>query len=803
MNKNQRIEKIKNHLKQIELEKNNLLQELDQLEKSINNKKPEYIGIRSFPNVPESPSERIELFLKLFCCRQDVFPKLWENKKKNSKGYSPACHNEWNNQYCNKKNVKCSDCKNQFFIEFDDKIAYQHLTGKLTIGTYSIDKYDNCIFLAADFDQSSWKKDVIAYKQSAEELQIQVAIERSRSGNGAHAWIFFSESVKAKQARQLGEIILTKALKNNNSLSLDSYDRFFPNQDYLPSGGFGNLIALPLQKKPREKGNSVFLDENIIPYVNQWDYLSNLFLLSSNDLSTILNQFINDIKDDFIPFFSDSEINISEKIFKSDLSAPIDINKTITLVLKEQIYLNITELPGMSVKALQKLATFANPKYFEMQKLRFSTWNIPKYIFCGDYYNNILTLPRGLLNDIVQLLERNNAEVTVDDKRVTVPKIKVKFQGELYKEQKKAVKKLLQYDNGVLVAPTGTGKTVIACAMITKRLKPSLILVHRSELIEQWIEKLTSFIQDLTQKDIGVLGGARKKLKGKIDIAMLQTLTRKKDIKKLLSQYEHIIIDECHHIPAVSFENVLKEIPARYFLGLTATPQRKDGFQNIIFMQCGKIRHTIDDFYKASQKRHVIFKETNFFFSDKNSKTIDMHILWDMMIKYSERNREIVNDIKRSINENRNIIVLTNRKEHISTLNEMLLQESIFNNIFTISGDTSKKERRETKLEINNIVKNKNNFCLIATGSLLGEGFDIPELDTLILAMPVSFKGRIIQYAGRLHRNIDEEIKDIRIYDYVDTCNGLTISMFKKRIPAYKKMGYIFETESVKIEKYI
>ncbi|MCK4906443.1 MAG: DEAD/DEAH box helicase [Spirochaetes bacterium] len=677
-----------------------------------------------------------------------------------------------------------------------------HLLGKHTIGTYAINQNDTCTFLAADFDKSNWKEDVIAYKDAASELGVDVSLEISRSGNGAHVWIFFSEPVPAKEARQLGSIILSNAASRHISLSLDSYDRFFPNQDYIPNGGFGNLIALPLQKTPRENGKTVFVDESFKPFENQWEYLSGVKLLDMNDTVQIIQTSLDEMPDEIPIYPNDVDVHLAEKILKSNIIDCPEITEPVEITLYNRVFINVSNIPSEIVFALKKIGIFANPEYFKKQRNRFSTWNTPKYICCAEIEDNILSLPRGLQENVISFLSDNEATVKSKDNRPDIPDCEIQFSGKLYPYQKKAVTEIAKHNHAVLVAPTGIGKTIMACSLIATRKKPVLILLHRSELITQWIDKLTSSLENIEKKDIGVLGSGRKKLKGTVDIAMIQTMSKKVELEDVFKQYDFIIIDECHHVPAVSFEAVLNSFSAHYFLGLTATPQRKEGDQAIIYMQCGPIRYEVEDIAATFQNRMVIFRETPINDKIQNSR-LAMHQIWEEICDNPERNQLICNDVSKVISEERIPLILSDRKSHIEKLNNCLqntLSENI--DIYTLTGDLGKKARRETIQKIRESINQQKKFCILATGALIGEGFDIPELNTLFLTMPISFKGRLIQFAGRLHRQSEDD-KEILIYDYVDSTSGLTISMFKKRIATYKSMSYKLICKSAKLERWI
>jgi superfamily II DNA or RNA helicase len=785
-NNRDRVIEIKAELLQLESRRQILLSELNELSTQDNKdeKQVNFLGKKAFRKEPETPEEKIELFLTLFCARRDVFPSYWENKKTGKKGYSPVCSNEWKYGVCFKPKVKCRACSNQSFISFDASSVKDHLMGKTAMGSYAINNQDKSVFLAADFDKSTWREDIRSYNRAAAEMNIQVATEISKSGNGAHAWIFFKEHVPAKKARRLGEIILSRAMECQNNFNLDSYDRFFPNQDLLPSGGFGNLIALPLQRNYRNNGFCVFLDFDFNIISNQWEYLSQLHCLTENDLDNILNEtalYTHNLD----PL---DAMKVAESILKnSGYKTEVTYTGKVTLTIKGQISIPLKVLPAKIILKLKKSATFANPTYFEAQRMRFSTWNIPKYIFCGDNDSMNLYLPRGLLPQIQQILKDYGFAVSVEDLRNSNNQIDISFSGTLFEYQRAAAVSLQKKDNTVLVAPTGTGKTIIALYMISLRKSKTLILVHRSTLIEQWINALCDFIPEIKRKDIGVLGAGRKKLKGTIDIAMLQSIANIENLEERTTGYDFLIIDECHRVPTVTFEPVLKTINARYILGLTATPHRKDRFESIIFMQCGPIAYTVEDVNLQSQERKVFFRNTEL---PGIGNLSSIQELWEYLIESEERNEHIGSDLLNILSENRSPLIISDRTEHLDILIE-LLKGKTDASIFTLKGTMGKKEKKETIAAVRDHIDTKKQFCLFSTGSLIGEGFDLPELDTMVITMPISFKGRLTQYVGRLHRQNSPDKKEIAVYDYVDTCSGMTISMFKKRLSAYKRLGYI------------
>ncbi|MFN8847555.1 MAG: TOTE conflict system archaeo-eukaryotic primase domain-containing protein [Bdellovibrionales bacterium] len=787
-----RISDIEIRLEEIDKERRNLAAELSHLrtKQTPQEEMPALIGATT-ALAPQNPDQKIELFLGLFQARSSVYPKLWENSQKGTKGYSPACRNEWVKELCGKPKIKCTDCPNQAFLKLDSQAVRDHLQGKHTIGTYAICEDDSCRFLAADFDGKGWAADVLAYKSAGRELGIQIEIERSRSGNGAHAWIFFLDSLPSRLARQLGTIIIARAQASRHAMSLETYDRFFPNQDYLPKGGFGNLIALPLQKAPREKNNSIFLDEKLEPVQDQWGHLAQIRRLSWANVQQILNQQTQENSDQLI-HFEDIAVASAEKALDAGRRKVIAgcYPGNIEIQCGAQLSIKLDRLPSEIIAAFKRTATFANPKFFELERMRFSTWKTPRFIFCGELQPDHLILPRGSLDTCLEIAKKAGSSVVLSDLKPQFKKLKVSFSGELSSSQKKAVAQICTQEIGVLVAPPGAGKTVMGCNIIAKRKVSTLILVHRMPLLEQWKMQISTFL-GIEIKKIGTLGGQKKKQTGEIDIGMLQTLANLEDPEEALAGYGQIIIDECHHIPAVSFEAILKKCSPRYVLGLTATPYRKDGHQAIIHMQCGPVRHEIKHVDGPILNKKVIVRETTFKMPEELGQQPAIHLVWENLVVDRARLDLVAQDLRNSLMEKRFPLIISERKEHLEMLAQVFKEKlsDLNARAFTLTGGLGKKTRAAILNDLNSTLKTETRPYILATGSFIGEGFDMPELDTLIIAMPVSFKGKLIQYAGRLHR-VSAEKKDVIIYDYLDSSSALTVSMFRKRLAAYKTMGY-------------
>lgn len=794
-----RISAIESRLEELADERNVLVSELAKLRTvaPADGELPAVRGCPAIAKTPESSDEKVALFLKLFRARESVFPKLWENKSKGTKGYSPVCRNEWVPGICRKPQVKCSECPSQAFPKLDEQAVRDHLQGKHTIGTYALRENDTCIFLAADFDGDGWRQDVLAYRAAARELGIQVEIERSRSGDGAHGWIFFAEPIPARVARQLGTVIVARALASRHAMSLDTYDRFFPNQDTVPKGGFGNLIALPLQKAPRDAGCSVFLDEKLEPLADQWAALAAARRTSADEVRGILNSQFSENTFALV-HFEDEAVASAERALDSGNHKIVagSYLGQIEIELSAQLYIKIDGLPSSILSAMKRTAIFANPKFFELERMRFSTWKTPRFIFCGETRAGQLILPRGRLDACLEIAKKAGSSVVVKDLRPRLSELKVEFKGELSDQQKWAVASVVKSDIGVLVAPPGAGKTVMGCAVIAERKTSTLVLVHRMPLLEQWRIQISTFL-GISPNKIGILGGARKKQTHEIDVGMLPTLAKLKNPEELLSKYGQIIIDECHHIPAVSFEAALKKIPARYVLGLTATPYRKDGHQAIIHMQCGPVRYELKEVDGPKLSKRVIVRETSFKMPDDAGPQPPIHLVWERLVADPERLEIVARDLRESLEAGRFPLVISERKEHLALLMQLFDERLADLKVkgFVLTGGMGKKARAAVLSEIQLAPEAGIKPYVLATGSFIGEGFDLPALDTLIIAMPVSFKGKLIQYAGRLHRASPGK-SDTIIYDYLDASSALTVSMFRKRITAYRKMDYQIETQS-------
>lgn len=744
---------------------------------------------------PQTPSEKVALFLELFGARRSVYPKRWENQKTGKSGYAPACDNEWRAGICEKPKVKCAECLHQRFPCLDDRSVEGHLRGAHTLGVYTIATDDTCRFLAADFDGDGWADDVRAYRDAAEKVGVAVAIERSRSGNGAHAWIFFHEPVPAVLARRLGTILVAKASSLRPTLSLGAYDRLFPNQDTLPPGGFGNLIALPLAKGPRQHGNTLFLDAQMQPIVDQWNFLASLARLTRGDLERILGRIApmpslgahtqnSSASEDFALQNDTDLLGLSHPRVRSGM-----LTGEVTVRLDAQIHLP-RSLPTPLLAGLRRLATFPNPVFHEKLRLRFPTYDTPRFLFAGEWHPDRLVLPRGILDRCLALLESAGGTVALQDTRQTGTRVKWKFEGELRQEQETAIREMLKEYTGVLCAPPGAGKTVMGCALIARARTSALILVHRAVLLDQWRNTAMRFL-GLKRKEIGLWRSQSPRLTRRLDIAMLPSLARAENLEAAMSGYGLVIVDECHHVPAASFEVVLKACPSRRIYGLTATPARKDRLEKLLFAQCGPIRHTLVA-TSTGEAKIVKVRYTTVAVPSDAGPRLPIHAFCEALVQDKGRIEVIVADLAACVAAGRSPLVLADRKAYLDRLESAFVAHTTGTACFRFDGQLGKKARSEVLRQIEKCYDTGKTFVLFATASLIGEGFDLPRLDTLILSMPLSFKGRLIQYAGRLNR-VHESKNDALIFDYLDENHALTNAMFRRRLAGYKELGYRIE----------
>jgi superfamily II DNA or RNA helicase/very-short-patch-repair endonuclease len=750
-----------------------------------------------------SPSEaKIALFRSLFRGREDVYPRRFESRKTGRAGYSPACANEWTQGICAKPKIKCSECPHQRFLPVTDEVIRWHLSGQdddghdFVMGVYPMLLDETCFLLAADFDKTKWQDDVAAFWETCRQMNLPVALERSRSGKGGHIWFLFDEAVPAILARKLGAHILTETMERRPDVGLDSYDRFFPNQDTLPQGGFGNLIALPLQKRPRESGNSVFLDERFTPFPDQWEFLSSIRRINRSEVEERVR--LAEAKGQVIGVRLAPESDEVETTpwmappsrRKKDVPIVGPMPKALELTLGNQIYIAKEALPPALRNRLIRLAAFQNPEFYKAQAMRLSTYDKPRIIACAEDYPQHIGLPRGCLDDLLQTLSALNIKPVVHNQRNPGEPLDVTFQGELRPEQTVAAQAMLAHDMGVLAATTAFGKTVVAAWLIAQRGVNTLVLVHRRQLQQQWVERLSAFL-GMPVRAIGRIGGGRKKPTGLLDVAVIQGLVRKGIVDDLVANYGHLVVDECHHLSAQSFELVARQAKAKFVTGLSATVTRKDGHHPIIFMQCGPVRYRGNTKQQAAAhpfEHKVIVRPTGFRPIRPANPNVrqQFHELYEELIADEERNRLIHQDVIQTLREGRSPLVLTERNEHLDSLSKQLGPE--VRHLMVLRGGMRKKELDAIPARLAAIPAGETRVIL-ATGRYVGEGFDDARLDTLFLTLPISWHGTIAQYVGRLHRLYDGK-REVRVYDYADLNAPMLARMFDRRCRGYEAIGY-------------
>ncbi|MCY3981310.1 MAG: DEAD/DEAH box helicase family protein [Alphaproteobacteria bacterium] len=735
--------------------------------------------------------DKIALFRSLFGGRQDVYPKRWENAGK--AGYAPVCVNEWVPRVCGKPRLKCGACPNQAFRAMTNEAIDGHLRGRHTLGVYVMLADDNCWFLAADFDGDAWRRDAGAFLEACWSKRVSAALERSRSGHGAHVWIFFAEPIPAALARRLGTLLLTETMECRPDIGFGSYDRFFPSQDTVPSGGFGNLIALPLQGGPRQEGNSLFLDGKFVPHADQWAFLSSLHRLTLAEVTTLVDQAGREgrVVGLRLPLDEDDEepwtAPPSRHRALPAITGPLP--ERVEAILGDQLYIPRADLPPGLVNRLVRLAAFQNPAFYSTQAMRRSTFGIPRIIACAELHSHHVALPRGCREAMERLLEDIGIGLDIRDERNAGRPLETSFLGELSSEQRTGAEALLEHETGVLAAATGFGKTVVAASVIAARSTNTLVLVHRRQLMEQWIARLGTFL-DLPASAIGQIGGGRRKPGGIVDVGVIQSLVRKGEVDDVVADYGHLVVDECHHLSAVSFEAVARRAKAKYVLGLSATVTRKDGHHPIVFMQCGPVRFRIGAKAQARQRpfeHRAILRPTDFTMpAGMGDERPPIQHIYAALAADGDRNDLIFDDVLQALEAGRSPILLTERKDHAHHLAERL--GHFARNVLILSGGMGTRQRREIMQRLDDIPGTEERV-LVATGRYVGEGFDDARLDTLFLAMPISWKGTLAQYVGRLHR-LHAAKREVRVYDYVDNTVPVLRRMSEKRIRGYESLGY-------------
>lgn len=724
-----------------------------------------------------SPEAKVRLFQDLFRARRDVYAVRWENLRDGRSGWVPAVAGGWR---------KGANIAGANFLPLTQLVVADHLRGVQHIGLYPLTEQDTCWWVAADFDGGAAMLDALAYVKAARFRGIPAALEVSQSGRGAHVWIFFSTAIPASSARQLGTGLIHEAMALRGSMSLASYDRLFPAQDVHSGKGMGNLIAAPLNGKRRQHGTTLFLDTTTLePYEDQWAYLSSLDRLSEREVRAHVRR---------LP-----AVKLGQEVRRLELPLSSKIVPRPALIVRvafaSRLTIKAADLGPAMISAVKHAASMPNPEFYERQRQRRSTWNIPRYLRNYDEtLDGDLILPRGLLPFLMQLVESSGSSLRIDDQRSEGTACSFECSARLRAEQQVAVDAATAAEHGVLVAPPGTGKTVMACASMALRGVSTLILVDRKALAEQWRSRVREFLDE----KCGQIGGGRTKTTGRVDVALLPTLARRENVAELTAGYGFVIVDECHHVPAAAFTHVMNQIQARYWLGLTATPYRRDKLDSLIYHQLGQISHTI--FSAVPQQlpmhAHEIAEPTLTLELHRTSYAYDgaadpsepggISAIYKDLIANEERLQQIYDDVIDAYEQSSRILVLTTWKAHLESLRSRFEAAGLQPVVFT---GAMKAKERQAAVDLLASTDDAQPLLVLGTGSYIGEGFDCPKLDTLFLAAPVSFKGRLVQYAGRVIRPYPGKTV-ATVHDYYDESTPVLAASLNKRAPGYVSLGF-------------
>ena len=759
-------------------------------------------------------------FYSYFWGRTDVYGKRSVNKTTGKAGYYPQCENLWKDGICPKKSgkkVKCGDCANRKWRQLEAEQIMAHLRGEKpygsdVIGIYPLFPDGTCRLLVFDFDNhekgaealdfgnpdTRWMEEVDALRQVCEGNKVPCLVERSRSGRGGHLWIFFESAVEAALARRFGMALLQKGAETVNLKSFRFYDRMLPAQTSVKDGGRGYLIALPLQGQALKNGNSAFVDRNWIPCQDQWGALFSTRKLSTKAVENCVRDWnrLEENPECFLP--EKTKPWQRKKGFHLE-----DVTGSLCLTLANRLYIETANLKPRLQNQLRRMAAIQNPMFYRNQAMGLSNDTNSRYLYLGEDDSGFLCIPRGLLDGVLECCEEADIPVKIEDHRAYGKPLNVAFTGDLRDNQQATVGAMLSNDCGILSAATAFGKTVVCSNMIAERKVSTLILLESSALIEQWqnaLERFLEFREESPEYEtksgrkkrrksvVGIIHDPKDTSTGIVDIAMAGSLCKKGTFHPRLREYGVVLVDECHHSASDTLRCVLQEAHARYVYGVTATPFRGDGLEKINEMLLGPVRFRYSAKEKAAEQgigHYVIPRFTRTVLPFGQEK-IHVTQAYECLRENKNRNEMIVEDVKKALKNGRTPVILTRFTNQAAAFYHLLRPAA--QNSFLLTGEMPKKERDETMRAMAH-VPSEESLVLVATGQLVGEGFDFPRLDTLFLATPISWKGVVEQYAGRLRRDYPGK-NDVLIYDYVDSHIPVFDKMYAKRLQTYKRIGY-------------